>query len=873
MRINLRSVRMEDIFPVMNVLDGVAVTTRGAFSVGWELTLPVAYTKDEDEYDEMAEALVQALRVLPPWTVVHRQDLYTYRTYRSGRTEHGSYLEECYDRHFEGRRYLEHRAYLFVTFGDGSLVNKEGKKSALFGLQPKLTPPPRSKYEEYLTKAREFIRVFLTPGHIGARELTAADWLGDGADPGVVQRYMMLGDDGPLLSDIPLSPSTVQVHDKVAQSFVIGEARHMPTAIPSVKRNDAMSTGASCEIFLSLGANLGILLDCEHAVNHYIIVPPQTETLQNLDSKRKSMNAGITSRDNRTNYGEISEYLDDAERENYLTVHTHLDVIAWGSAKEQAAISGKISAALMDMGMMSAVRNLHNTPVLWYAGTPGAEVDLGMENAMTQEVHAALCLGCYETFDSGLGEGDLRLCDRVRNIPVITDVDDVSASRGYNHTNNKFVVGPSGTGKSYIMNRILNCEYNAGADIFILDVGDSYEGQTRVINETTGGTDGHYLSWSSSNLPSFNPFVGFTRWLNEKGNLAVFAGVDGEEETGVDYIISVLQTLYTPAGGWRDANEPILKRIVRDFVAKMIEDGKSESDLPVFDDFYRFIVDDVTPRIVPVKDEKGGVVHLPEDPYLVGRKPVTPDQFDVEEFSRAIEDYSADGVFYFFYNDPAPKDIFSSRWVVAELDRVTHIKDRNFYSLVVLQLMHSFDLKMRRTSGRKVLVVDEAWQAIMNRTMAPYLKGLWKTCRKYSTAAIVVTQEIADITGSDVIKDAILANSDIKILLNQTSNRNVLTDPTPQEESKDIRKLLGLTPRDIALLLSMDRQKNAAYNYREVFIKYSGGFSAVYANEASPEEALAYESNKRKKAPLLELAERKGSMVEAIEETVKRNRQ
>lgn len=887
MEINLKKVRMEDIFPVMDILDGVAVSVRGAFTIGWELSLPVAYTLDEDEYDEMQEAMVSALRVLPPWTVMHRQDMYLYERYESGRTWEpgkGAYLESCYDRHFEGRRYLTHRAYLFLTFGDGYLFKKDGKRSGLFGLDSRLTLPPRSKYEAFLTKGREFMRVATMTGRFKARELTREDWLGDGvASTGIVQRYMMLGEDGPLLSDAPLSPSTVEVHGKVAQGFVVAEARHLSTVIASVKKNERMSDGP-CEMFLSLGANLGIKLDCEHVVNHYVLVPPQAETLNGLDSKRKSMNAGITSRDNRVNYGEISAFLDDAERENYLTVYTHLDVIAWGTEKEQSSITSKISAALMDMGMASAVKVENNLPVLYYAGIPSAEVDLGMENMMTQEVHAALCLGTYETFEGGLGRGDLRLCDRLRNIPVITDVDEVSASMGLNNAYSKFVVGPTGTGKSFIMNRLLNCEYNAGAMVFIIDIGDSYEGQTRVINETSGGADGQYMSWNANNIPSFNPFVGFTRWVDRNGNLAVFS-LDGEsDDSGVDYMISIIQTLYTPPEGWTTYNEPILKQILLDFVKEMLSKGKSEEDLPVFDDLCSFIGKKVSPLMKKAKPSakktRGKAGDAPDGQassssgkekvgmYKVGEVLVGTEDFDIDKFLTSLTPYSATGPFAFFYNSHRPVDLFSSRWMVSELYNVSQVKDQTFYSLVVLQLMHSFDMKMRSAPGRKVLVVDEAWQAIMNKTMAPYLKSLWKTCRKYNTAAIVVTQEIADITGSEVIKDAILANSDIKILLNQVSNRGVLLAEEGKDDSKDIRKLLGLTHKDVALLLSMDKQLNPEYNYREVFIKYSNGYSAVYANEVSREELLAYESNKKKKAPLFELAARKGSFVEAINQTI-----
>ena len=185
--------------------------------------------------------------------------------------------------------------------------------------------------------------------------------------------------------------------------------------------------------------------------------------------------------------------------------------------------------------------------------------------------------------------------------------------------------------------------------------------------------------------------------------------------------------------------------------------------------------------------------------------------------------------------------------------------------------MHAFDTKMRTLPGRKVLFVDEAWKAIANKTMAPYLRALWKTARKFSTSAMVITQEIADITSSDVIKDTILANSDIKMLLDQRNNMNILLDEEGRDDENDIRKLMGLTPKDIALILSMNQANNPKVPYyKEVFIKYITGPSTVLAVEVSQEEALCYESKFEKKEPLLKLAKKIGSYKAAIEELVRK---
>lgn len=173
--------------------------------------------------------------------------------------------------------------------------------------------------------------------------------------------------------------------------------------------------------------------------------------------------------------------------------------------------------------------------------------------------------------------------------------------------------------------------------------------------------------------------------------------------------------------------------------------------------------------------------------------------------------------------------------------------------------MNSFDAKMRTDPGFKVMVIEEAWKAISNETMAPYLAGLWKTSRKHLCSAVVVTQQISDIMSSSVIRDSILQNSSVRVLLDQSNNQNNFSQ---------LSELLGLSDRQRNLILSMNRANNPLYRYREVFIALGEKKAGVYATEVSPEEAVAYESNKARKKPFLDLSEEVGA-VRAIQTLIK----
>ena len=159
--------------------------------------------------------------------------------------------------------------------------------------------------------------------------------------------------------------------------------------------------------------------------------------------------------------------------------------------------------------------------------------------------------------------------------------------------------------------------------------------------------------------------------------------------------------------------------------------------------------------------------------------------------------------------------------------------------------MEAFINKMRRLKGvRKQLIVEEAWKALSTANMAEYLKYMYKTVRKYFGEAIVVTQEVDDIISSPVVKEAIINNSDCKILLDQRKFMN---------RFDAIQSLLGLTDKERAQILSINMSNHPGRRYKEVWIGLGGVQSAVYATEVSREEYLTYTTEETEKMQVQQL--------------------
>ena len=583
-------------------------------------------------------------------------------------------------------------------------------------------------------------------------------------------------------------------------------------------------------------------------MNQYILMPDQQMVLRDVESRRKRMVSMSQDDRNRLGAGELQEFKDTVHTDSVMMCYTHLNVLAWTSPDKVKEIRGKIVPALGKTMGCVATESYHDLPSLFFAGCPGGACEVGVSNYMLQALKGTLCFGIYEGFEEGLPGGNLLLSDRFRNVPVRLDLGTVAKRYHLIDNYNIFLLGPSGSGKSYFTNFFLRQSYQAGEWNFVIDIGGSYEGLCQIIRELSGGADGAYMSWDENHRISFNPFVGYENWL-----------VDDclqMEEGGAPFFVSLIKTMWKPKGGWTTDNEAILYSILADFL-RWIGPRLKEGALPVFDDFYRFLGKEIQPRIVPKYDKQGNIKAMPSKPYVVAYNPVLLEEFNIVEMLRSLMNYASDGMYGFLLNDPNPADLFSNRFTVFEVKRLSESGDDVFYSVCVLCITGAFDIRMRRGDGFKRLVIDEAWKAIMNETMAPYLRSLWKTARKYSTSAMVVTQELDDIRSSEVIRNTIIGNSDIKILLNQQKNA---------EKFDVLQEVMSLNDHQKHLILSMMKGHDPRLPYHtDVYIGYLNRYG-VFSVEGSAQEAKAYESEFEAKRPVFEKAKQVGSMVRAIEE-------
>lgn len=215
-------------------------------------------------------------------------------------------------------------------------------------------------------------------------------------------------------------------------------------------------------------------------------------------------------------------------------------------------------------------------------------------------------------------------------------------------------------------------------------------------------------------------------------------------------------------------------------------------------------------------------------------------QFDINEFASILAQFYRGGELQDTLNSDIDANLFDERFIVFEIDKIKD--DPVLFPIVVLIIMDVFLQKMRIKKGRKALIIEEAWKAIASPTMAEYIKYLYKTVRKFHGIAGVVTQELNDVIDSPIVKEAIINNSDIKILLDQSKFK---------DRYDDISRILGLTDvqkQQIFTINALPNHDGRSY-FKEVWI-CRGQVSDVFGVEEPPECYWAYTTERAEKEAL-----------------------
>jgi conjugation system TraG family ATPase len=801
-------INLAEHLPIMGVEHDCILSKQGDVTIVFKAELPEAFTNSDEDYEEMHQGLVRAVKILQPGTILHKQDIFIKNEYvpEAG----GSYLNVCANKHFAGREYFKHDCYILLT----RLPAARRPSSSLLSNLLRPTIVPRETLDPqalrtFIDNAHQFKRLLEDSKLIKLTRLKADELLSQPKKIGLIEKYCFLNEQ-PMFKDIQFGDE-LKIGEQQLAIYTLGDAADLPGACGARIDYEKFSTDKT-RFPVSFAAGLGLLLPCNHIYNQYIMVGDARATLKQMEKKRLRLQSlSGYSRSNAIAMAATNDFLNEAISLGRLPVKAHFNVMAWSADSEELKdIKNQVASALAGMDAAAKPETV-GAPQLWWSAIPGNAGDFPMNDSFDAFAEQACCFLNLETnYKTVKASEGIRFCDRLNNRPIYVDLFDGPRNSGITSNMGMLICGTSGGGKSMTANHILRSLYDQGAHCVIVDIGGSYVGLCESVK-------GYYFTYKEDDPIRFNPFY-----------LPQGQALDTEKKENLKALLVSL---------WKDEHEGFdraeyvaLSNALQGYYDKLKSD---QSLFPCFDTFFDYLENDYAD--------------------VLRRHKVKDKDFDLDNFLYVLRPYYKGGEFDYLLNAPEKLDLLNQPFVVIELD---NIRDHPIlFPVVTLLIMEMFMSKMRKLKGvRKALIIDEAWKAIAKSGMAEFLRYAFKTIRKFNGIPGVITQELDDLVSSPIIKDAIINNADIKVLMDMKKFMN---------KFDKLQETLGLSEKAKTILLSVNKDD------REIFIDLGGQVQKVLRNELCKQEYYTYTTEGSERVKVQEMAAKHGSMEKGIEALIK----
>lgn len=805
---------------------GIIYTKTGEYSAVLKLTNPVQkYSANIDSYYEFTHLFSALVQTLGEGYAIHKQDIFTRKQFEADDDSPKEFLSESYFRYFTGRTYTDSECYLVIT--------QEAKKSRLFSYDPK-------KWRDFLVKIRK-VQDQLRDGGV------KAEFLNKKQTNEYVDRYFAMNftDKTISMSNFKVDDECVEMGDKRCKvySLVDVDYANLPGMVRPFSNIEVNNTSMPVDLLSHIDSIPG----AETVIyNQMIFMPNQKRELSLLD-KKKNRHSSIPNPSNEMAVEDIKRVQEIIARESKQLVYTHYNlVVCTNIDTDIQKCTNHLENQFGRMGIHISKR-AYNQLELFVNSFPGNCYGMSEDyDRFLTLSDAATCLLYKENIQHS-EDTPLKICytDR-QGVPVAIDITGKEGRNKLTDNSNFFCLGPSGSGKSFHMNSVVRQLWEQNTDVVMVDTGNSYEGLCEYVG-------GKYISYTEEKPITMNPFrikreelnvekTGFLKnliLLIWKGSQAT---ISKTEDRLIDQVITEYYDVYF--NGF-DGFTPPQREDLRQSL--LVDDRNNNRNHQETDEQQEQRIDkeidSIESRRKELKVETLSFNTFYE--YSVQRIPDICHEnnltgVDISTYRYMMKDFYRGGNHDKTLNEDMDGSLFDETFIVFEIDAIKD--DPLLFPIVTLIIMDVFLQKMRIKKNRKVLVIEEAWKAIASPLMAEYIKYLYKTARKFWASVGVVTQEIQDIIGSPVVKEAIINNSDVVMLLDQSKFK---------ERFDNIKAILGLTDVDCKKIFTINRLENKSGRsfFREVFIR-RGTTSGVFGVEEPRECYMTYTTERAEKEAL-----------------------
>lgn len=802
--------KIEDVFPILDVSeDGSVLTRNGDLTVGYELFLPTIYTISTPEYDGFLDTFKRGFNNLETGTMVHKQDWVYPEAVEVNTSASSSYLDDRQVKMYVERPAFVTRHFIYFTKCSGSIFGKTSFFSSFLGGRLINTKFEFSEeaIERFTQKVEQCISV-ITHGNnnnsISFRKLGYGELA-----PSVTKTfsqperaYYLSPKGDAALGSLTVENDVIKIGSRYAKIFNFSSLEQFEENISNTTHHKKLSSSNS-KFSVGYTNSLGLGLSIPHIYNQFYYKADVSRVRAEIERDIKFKESFLAfSRENEYSVEDSHLFLSDIIKDDFHPYFFSANVIYWEeSLEELRKATNLVNSKISEMDVRPyEVTNAHELKVVYFNSIPCNAGDIGKDQMALMVDEVALCfLNLESSSDQVKSAYGMQLIDRTRNLAIV-DVFNQGMKTPLIDNYNFFLIGPSGSGKSFFINLLIRNYVEKGDHMIIVDVGHSYEILCHYLN-------GRYLTYTEENPISFNPFhipthsTPSTEKLTFLQSLLILCWKGQEHslettETELNVILGALYNYYNYLNFELEHHNKIIPAS--------------------FNSFYNYVNTEYR-----------------EDCKLRG---ITKAMFDIDKFIITLTIYTEGYLYGELMNSPNT-ELANERFVVFELDSIA--KNPQLYNIVSLVIMDLFSYKMfNQPTLRKHLIIEEAWKQISSPLFAGYIKYLFKTARKFQATIGVVTQELDDLIGNDIVKDSIISQSDIKMMLDQSKY---------EQRFDDVISLLGLSDKDKMLIQSINKDIPEGEYYKEICISWTNKYINVYGTKVTSIEYWMFTTKKTEK--------------------------